>query len=129
MNGKLKRTKVSTQDETLFEKSSVAIEKLADADTVIGDPIITVSGSQVIPLSSVTIVNLGGGGEYGDLKTFKEAEGFKLAGGNGTVITVKPKGFLVDDGKGCRLLKMEDGPIETLIEKTGELVHSISDNA
>ena len=36
---------------------------------------------------------------YGDVKTFREADGFKLAGGNGTVITVKPKGFLVDDGK------------------------------
>lgn len=110
-----------------FEKSSVAIEKVADANTVIGDPIITVSGSQVIPLSSVTVVNLGGGGEYGDVKTYKEAEGFKIAGGNGTVITVKPKGFLVDDGKGCRLLKMEEGAIDTLIEKTGDLVHSISE--
>ena len=37
---------------------------MADANTVIGEPIITVSGSQVIPLSSVTVVNLNGGGEY-----------------------------------------------------------------
>ncbi len=125
MNGKIKKM----QNDTNFDKTSVAIEKLADADTVIGDSIITVSGSQVIPLSTVTVVNLGGGGEYGDLKTFREADGFKLAGGNGTVITVKPKGFLVDDGKGCRLLKMDDGAIDTLIEKTGELVHTISDNA
>lgn len=128
MNGKFRKTQVKTQDENHFEKTSVAIEKLADADTVIGDPIITVSGSQVIPLSSVTIVNLGGGGEYGDVKTYRESEGFKIAGGNGTVITVKPKGFLVDDGKGCRLLKMEDGAIDTLIEKTGELVNTISGN-
>ena len=63
------------------------------------------------------------------IKTFKESDGFKLAGGNGTVITVKPKGFLIDDGKGCRLLKMEEGAIDTLIDKTGELVHRISDNA
>ena len=86
-----------------FETPAIAVEKVADADTVIGDSIITVSGAQVIPLSSVTIVNLSGGGEYGDVKTFKEAEGFKLAGGNGTVVTVKPKGFLIDDGHGCRL--------------------------
>lgn len=117
------------QKSNEFEKPSLAIDKVADANTVIGDSIITVSGSQVIPLSSVTVVNLGGGGEYGDVKTFKEAEGFKLAGGNGTVVTVKPKGFLVDDGKGCRLLKMEEGAIDTLIEKTGDLVHTISDNA
>lgn len=124
MNSKLKR-----KNENEFNESPVSIERIADADTVIGTSIITVSGSQVIPLSTVTIVNLSGGGEYGDVKTFKEADGFKLAGGNGTVVTVKPKGFLVDDGKGCKLLKMEEGAIDTLIDKTGELVNRISDNA
>lgn len=101
---------------------------MADANTVIGESIITVSGTQVIPLSSVTVVNLSGGGEYGDIKTYKQTDGFKIAGGNGTVVTVKPKGFLVDDGKGCRLLKMDDAAIDTLIEKTGDLVHSITEN-
>jgi uncharacterized spore protein YtfJ len=117
------------QKESEFEKPALPIDKVADANTVVGESIITVSGTQVIPLSSVTVVNLGGGGEYGDVKTFKEADGFKLAGGNGTVITVKPKGFLVDDGKGCRLLKMEDGAIDALIDKTGDLVSTISHNA
>ena len=51
-----------------------------------------------------------------------------MAGGNGTVITVKPRGFLVDDGKGCRLLKMEESTIDTIIEKTGDLVHTIQEN-
>ena len=111
-----------------FDQPPKALEKVADANTVIGEPIITVSGTQVIPLSSVTVVNLSGGGEYGDIKTYKQADGFKIAGGNGTVITVKPSGFLIDDGKGCRLLKMNDGAIDTLIEKTGGLVHTIQDN-
>lgn len=122
MNSKIKKNND-------FNQPALSIDKVADADTVIGKSIITVSGAEVIPLSSVTVVNLSGGGEYGDIKTFKESDGFKLAGGNGTVITVKPKGFLVDDGKGCRLLKMEEGAIDTLIDKTGELVHKISDNA
>lgn len=125
MSVKLKKTQKDTSN---FEKPAFSIDKLADANTVIGESIVTVSGSQVIPLSTITVVNLGGGGEYGDVKTFREADGFKLAGGNGTVVTVKPKGFLVDDGKECRLLKMEEGAIDTLIEKTGELVHKISDN-
>ena len=111
-----------------FDQPPKALEKVADANTVIGEPIITVSGTQVIPLSSVTVVNLSGGGDYGDIKTYKQADGFKIAGGNGTVITVKPSGFLIDDGKGCRLLKMNDGAIDTLIEKTGDLVHTIQDN-
>lgn len=120
--------KLRKNKQSEFDAPNISIDKIADADTVIGKSIITVSGAQIIPLSSVTIVNLSGGGEYGDLKTYKEADGFKLAGGNGTVITVKPKGFLVDEGKGCRLLKMDDGAIDTLIEKTGDLVHKISDN-
>jgi len=112
-----------------FDTPAIPIEKVADANTVIGKSIITVSGAEVIPLSSVTVVNLSGGGEYGDVKTYKAAEGFQLAGGNGTVISVKPKGFLVDDGKSCRLLKMEEDALDTLIDKTGEIVHKISDNA
>lgn len=114
--------------ENNFDQPPKALEKVADANKVIGESIITVSGTQVIPLSSVTVVNLSGGGEYGDIKTYKQTDGFKIAGGNGTVVTVKPKGFLVDDGKGCRLLKMDDAAIDTLIEKTGDLVHSITEN-
>lgn len=121
-------SKIKNVKQKDFEAPAIPIDKIADADTVIGKSIVTVSGTQVIPLSSVTIVNLSGGGEYGDLKTFKETDGFKLAGGNGTVVTVKPKGFLVDDGKGCRLLKMEEGAIDALVEKTGELVHKLTDN-
>ena len=121
-------SKIKKNRDTDFKEPALSIEKVADANTVIGKSIITVSGAEIIPLSSITVVNLSGGGEYGDIKTFKESDGFKLAGGNGTVITVKPKGFIVD-GKGCRLLKMEEGAIDTLIDKTGELVHKISDNA
>ena len=123
MNSRIKHNKQKD-----FDSPSISIDKVADADTVVGKSIVTVSGTQVIPLSSVTIVNLSGGGEYGDVKTYKESDGFKLAGGNGTVVTVKPKGFLVDDGNGCRLLKMEEGAIDALVEKTGELVHKLTDN-
>ena len=124
MHSKLKKNR-----DKEFDAPQISIEKVAGADTVIGKSIITVSGTEVIPLSSVTVVNLSGGGEYGDVKTFKEADGFQLAGGNGTVITVKPKGFFIFDGKGCRLLKLDDGAIDTLIDKTGELVHKLTDNA
>ena len=124
MNAKLKKSR-----EKEFDTPAISIEKVAGADTVVGKSIITVSGTEVIPLSSVTVVNLSGGGEYGDVKTFREADGFQLAGGNGRVITVKPKAFLIDDGKGCRLLRVDEGAIDTLIDKTGELVHKITDNA
>ena len=123
MHSKIKKNKQND-----FETPAISIDKVADADTVVGKSIITVSGAQIIPLSSVTVVNLSGGGEYGDIRTYKESDGFKIAGANGTVITVKPKGFLVDDGNGCKLLKMDEGAIDALVEKTGELVHKLTDN-
>jgi uncharacterized spore protein YtfJ len=121
-------TKIRKNRENNFDVPSVSIEKVADANTVVGKSIITVSGTEIIPVSSVTVVNLSGGGEYGDVKTFKEVDGFQVAGGNGSVITVKPKAFIVDDGKGCKLLKIEDSAVEALIEKTGELVSRLTDN-
>ena len=124
----MNRYKKDSQRQNEFERPALPIEKIVDANTVVGQSIITASGAQVIPLTSITVVNIGGGGEYGDIKTFKEAEGFKLAGGNGSVITLKPRGFLVDDGKNCRLLKMEEEPVNALIEKAGELVRNIADN-
>jgi len=105
--------KIRKGKERNFDAPTISVDKVADANTVVGKSIITVNGAEIIPLSSVTVVNLSGGGEYG----------------SGTVISVKPKGFIIDDGKGCRLLKMEDGPIDAIIEKTGEFVHKISDNA
>ena len=121
-------SKIRKNKQKEFDTPTISIDKVADADTVVGKSIITVSGAQIIPLSSVTVVNLSGGGEYGDVKTFRESDGFKIAGGNGTVVTVKPKGFLVDDGNGCRLLKMDEGALDTLVEKTGDLVHRLTDN-
>ena len=124
----MNRYKKDSQRQNEFERPARPIEKIVDANTVVGQSIITASGAQVIPLTSITVVNIGGGGEYGDIKTFKEAEGFKLAGGNGSVITLKPRGFLVDVGKNCSLLKMEEEPVNAPIEKAGELVHNIADN-
>ena len=124
MNAKIRKNR-----DKEFDAPAISIEKVAGADTVVGKSIVTVSGTEVIPLSSVTVVNLSGGGEYGDVKTYKATDGFQLAGSNGTVITVKPKGFLVDDGTGCKLMKMDDDAIDTLIDKTGELIHKLTDNA
>ncbi len=71
-------TKIRKNRENNFDVPSVSIEKVADANTVVGKSIITVSGTEIIPVSSVTVVNLSGGGEYGDVKTFKEADGFQV---------------------------------------------------
>ena len=46
--------------------------------------------------------------------------------GAGTVINLKPAGFLIDDGKGCRIVKITDDPLDGVIEKAGELLEKLT---
>ena len=98
---------------------------LADVDMVIGKPITTNSGLQIIPFTKVTVGNLSGGGEYGDIKVVKEINAVPFAGGSGSVVSMKPMGFLVDDGKSCRILRITDEPLDNLIERATEIMRNI----
>lgn len=109
----------------LINSSLEKLDSLADVNTIIGKPIITASGFQLIPFSKVTLGNLSGGGEYGDVKIVKETDAFPFAGGSGAVVSMKPMGFVVDDGKTCRILKITEEPIDNLIERAGEIIHDI----
>ena len=116
-----KNQKINSLIDSSYEK----IDALADVDTIIGKPIITSSGFQLIPFSKVTLGNLSGGGEYGDVKVVKETDSFPFAGGSGAVISMKPMGFVVDDGKTCLILRVCDEPIDNLIERAGEIVRDV----
>ena len=109
----------------LIDSSLEKLNSIADVNTIIGKPIITASGFQIIPFSKVTLANLSGGGEYGDVKIIKETNAFPFAGGSGAVISMKPMGFLVDDGKSCRIMRITDEPLDNLIERAGELVRDM----
>ncbi len=112
--------------DNLIDASVVTLNDLADVDTVIGKPIVTASGFQVIPFSKVTMGCLSGGGEYGDVKVVKETDFMPFAGGSGSVVSMKPMGFIIDDGKTCRLIRVTDQPIDNLIEKASEIVQNIT---
>lgn len=109
----------------LINSSLEKLDSIADVNTIIGKPIITASGFQVIPFSKVTLANLSGGGEYGDVKIVKETDAFPFAGGSGAVISMKPMGFLIDDGKSCRIMRITDEPLDNLIERAGEIVRDV----
>lgn len=109
----------------LINASIDQLDSLADVNTVIGKPIITVSGCQIIPFSKVTLGNLSGGGEYGNIKVIKETDSFPFAGGSGAVVSMKPMGFLIDDGKTCKILRITDEPLDNLVERAGEILHDI----
>ena len=108
--------------DNLIEGAAERLATLIDVDTVVGKPIFSASGTQIIPLTKVTMGYLSGGGEYGDTKVLKEGENMPFAGGAGAVVGMKPVGFLIDDGKECRLVRLTDDPLDGLIEKASDLV-------
>ena len=111
---------------SLIQSSLQKLDDLANVDTIIGKPIVTASGFQLIPFSKITLGNLSGGGEYGDVKVVKETDEFPFAGGSGAVVSMKPMGFIVDDGKTCRILRVSDEPMENLIERASDILREIT---
>ena len=110
----------------LIGATAFSVEEMSDVNTVIGKPIFTASGCQIIPFSKVTMGSLSGGGEYGDVKIVKETNSMPFAGGSGAVVSMKPMGFLIDDGKTCHMMRVTDEPIDNLIEKVSEIVRSVT---
>lgn len=113
----------------LVARSLRDLNELADVNTVIGAPILTASGTQVIPVSKITMGYLSGGGDIGEVKVIKEGESVPFAGGSGAVVSIKPAGFLIDDGKNCRYVHAGDGPLENLIDRASDLLKGFSHDA
>ena len=115
----------SQKINSVIEDSMGRVEKIADVNMIIGKPIITASGFQIIPFSKITLGNLAGGGEYGDVKVVKTAEEFPFAGGSGAVVSMKPMGFLIDDGKSCHILRISDDALDKFVERAGEIIRDV----
>ena len=118
--------------DSIMEKTAEKLTSLLEVNTVIGKPVVTASGAQVIPFTKVTMGYLSGGGEYGEVKKIEDGECLPFAGGAGTIINVKPAGFLIDNGVECRLVRITDDPLDGLIEKASDLLSKLvrrEDNA
>ena len=112
--------------DRLIDSSVLTLESIADVNAVVGTPITTASGFQIIPFSKVTMGWLSGGGEYGDVKVIKETDAVPFAGGSGSVVSMKPMGFILDDGKSCRIIRITDEPLDNLIEKASEIIQKVT---
>lgn len=109
--------------DSILEKTAAQLTSLVDVNTVIGKPILTASGAQIIPFTKVTLGYLSGGGEYADVKAIKDDAIYPYLGGAGTVVNIKPSGFLIDDGISCKVVRVTDDPVDGLIEKASDLIN------
>ena len=107
------------------------IKNIIDADTVIGSPINTASGTTIIPISKVAVGYATGGVDFNDKSEHTQPQNFGAGGGTG--ISIQPVGFLCIDPEG-RVemvnigLKNPADPIEQiseLIDRSPEIIAKI----
>ena len=100
------------------------LSTLVDVNTVIGKPMKTEDGSLIIPVSKVTLGFITGGGEYGEVKVMTKDRARPFAGGSGAIVAMKPTGFLVNDGKGYRVIAAANEPYEKILDVASDLLAS-----
>lgn len=108
------------------------LQQIVDANTIIGRPINTDSGTTVIPVSKVSIGIASGGIDY---VTNKNTSLQNFGGGNGAGVTVSPVAFIVVNADGdTKILNMnatassQDSAIATIdniITKAPEVIEKI----
>ncbi len=116
----MQKSKTRDISKLLSKEIGENLSKL-NTTNIIGEPIVTLDGVTVIPVSKMTLGFLNGGGEYGETTIFKK-DGKQFAGGNGAVVNMCPHGFLVINKGRCRFLKTRDDLIDNVFEKTTQIL-------
>lgn len=107
------------------------LQQIVDANTIIGTPINTDSGTTIIPVSKVSIGIASGGVDY---VTSKNTALQNFGGGNGAGVTVSPVAFIVVSASGdTKILNMNSTPsiqdpiasVDSIITKAPEIIEKI----
>ena len=104
----------------LMETAMKDINTIIDVNTVIGKPFTINAETTVIPVTKVTLGFMTGGGEYGEVKNVKGEAQSPFAGGSGAIVSLKPTGFLIDKGKGIKLVSVPTDAISRAFETAEE---------
>lgn len=121
----------------IIQASLEEIKKVVDANTIIGNPINTPSGTTIIPVSKVMVGFASGGLDYLGKNMKNAAENAQkptqlqtnFGGGGGTGVTVSPVGFLVvaPDGNVTLLNVGPNTPVNDTIESVSNLIERSPD--
>lgn len=81
------------------------LSKVAEVNTIVGKPLVTMDGTTVVPISQINFAFMAGGGEYGN-KSARRGNAFdnNFAGGSGGGASLTPVCFLVISKDGVKVL-------------------------
>ncbi len=108
----------------MLENTIAKIREMVDVNSVIGDPITTVDGITIIPVSKVSVGFGGGGSDYVSKNANKQENPF--GGGAGGGVKVTPVAFLIIKDGNVRMLPVS-APANTTADRLVEQVPDVLD--
>ena len=106
----------------LMRTTMEKIHEMADANTVVGEPITTPDGVTLIPISRVSFGFGAGGGDYGKVQP-KD-----FGGASGAGVKIDPVAFLVIKNGVTRVMPVAVPPVST-VDRVVEMIPDLIDKA
>lgn len=111
------------QIDKLIDTAMSNIKSMVDVNTIVGNPVETVDGTVIVPISRVSFGLAAGGG--GMKISEKEGED-PFAGGSGAGVSLNPMAFLVVSNEQVRLLPVTKNAVaERLVNTVPEVLQEI----
>ena len=111
----------------LMEKTITKIREMVDANTVIGDPIVTQDGVTLIPVSKISMGFGTGGTEYATKAQKPDAQN-AFGGGGGAGLRISPVAFLVIHQGNVRVISLDSknsSPLNSVLDSAPELLDKV----
>ena len=108
----------------MLENTIAKIRQMVDVNSVVGDPITTVDGVTIIPVSKVSVGFGGGGSDFVSKNANKQENPF--GGGAGGGVKITPIAFLIIKDGSVRMLPVAT-PANTTADRVVEMVPDVLD--
>lgn len=114
----------------VMETSMKNLREMVDANTIIGEPIITENGTTLISVSKISFGFASGGSDFSTKKS-DAAQPYCFGGGSGAGINITPISFLVVTGEGeVSMLPVSQAAssasaVDKIVESLPELVEKL----
>ena len=117
----------NTSIKEIVETAITNLSRVAEVNTIVGQPLVTMDGTTILPVSQITFAFMAGGGEYGNkaAKRGFQKDGIdsNFAGGSGGGATLTPVCFIVVGKNGVKVIEADKGnTIEKIFDVAKDVV-------
>ena len=109
----------------LMETTMTKIREMVDVNTIIGQPIATMDGVTIIPVSKLSFGFASGGSDF-QTKNQQPAQNNAFGGGSGAGVNINPVAFLVVKDGNVKVLNI-DPPAATTVDRVVEMLPDVLD--